>query len=571
VERDRSGDVASSGRQTSEIRADQRSKATLALVIGLGVCALVSGFRLARLAAEQATAAGLTFPLCIVGMGYCAWHHAQNRQRQLFREVVAHQRAIADLEASEQRFRFITESTGDVIWTLDLSSWKCSYVSPAISSLRGYQPDEFVGKAPEAFLSQDGGEKIRATIAESIVDFQAGNTRRSHVVELDQPHKNGRIVPTEVVVTLRADEFGQPKYVLGVTRDITERRRSESAIRSLAYYDGLTQLPNRRMLSDRLQQALARAVRDGSRIALLFMDLDNFKPVNDELGHEVGDWLLQSTAQRMLECLRPYDTAARIGGDEFAILLSDLHSPEEALAVAERLRLSLQSVFLTPDGRRIQISSSIGVALYPDHAHNERDLLRVGDEAMYRAKKGGRNNVFILPPEAPRNFTPLPSMRAHASTVRLNWSPAYCSGDPVLDAEHKNLFKLANALLDQCATPDVDINEVTRSYEYLVAHIEKHFREEEAQMERWGYAKTGEHAEVHRHLLQRADELHQQLNRQSLSLGDFVEFIAMDVVAKHMLKYDREYFSFAARDDRSALEAPPRTREEPSRPGHATN
>ncbi len=559
-----------SGRHTTGLRADLWSKAPLAFVVALGACALVSGFRLARLAAEHSTAAGLTFPLCIVGMGYYAWRYAQNRQRQLSHEVAAHRRALANLEASEQRFRFITESTGDVIWTLDLANGKCTYVSPAIVNLRGFQPDEYIGNAPDTFLPADATEKLKATIAEAVVDFEAGNTTRSHFVELDQPHKDGRIIHTEVVVTLRPDEFGQPKYVLGVTRDITERRRSESAMRSLAYYDGLTQLPNRRMLSDRTQQALARALRDGSRVALLFMDLDNFKPVNDELGHEVGDWLLQSAAQRMLECLRPYDTAARIGGDEFGILLSDLRSSEEALAVAERLRLSLQSVFVTPDGRRIQISSSIGVALCPEHAQNERDLLRVGDEAMYRAKKGGRNNVFMATPEAPRNFTPLPSLPARASTVRLNWSPAYCSGDPVLDAEHKNLFKLANALLDQCAAPEIDIGNVERSYEFLISHIEKHFREEEAQMERWGYPKTGEHAEVHRHLLQRADDLRQQINRQTLSISDFVEFIAMDVVAKHMLKYDREYFSSAALA-RSRSEAQPWPREEPSRPGHATN
>lgn len=183
--------------------------------------------------------------------------------------------------------------------------------------------------------------------------------------------------------------------LLAVTRDITERKHNEEAIRLLAFYDRLTGLPNRRLLEDRLQQAEARAQRDASRLALFFIDLDKFKPINDELGHDVGDWLLQQVGQRMQACLRLSDTVARIGGDEFIVLLPDITEVAAAMLAAEKIRQALAEPFVMPDGHALHISCSIGVAIYPDHADNFRDLLRFGDEAMYQVKNSGRNAVAL--------------------------------------------------------------------------------------------------------------------------------------------------------------------------------
>jgi len=157
-------------------------------------------------------------------------------------------------------------------------------------------------------------------------------------------------------------------------------------------------LPNRRLVLDRLTQEVVRARRLQHRLALLFIDLDEFKPVNDELGHAVGDWLLTCVAQRIQGCLRESDTAARLGGDEFVVLLPHLQSDEAALGVADKIRLEIAREFVTPQGVSLSISSSIGVALYPDHALMEHDLMRLGDEAMYLAKKAGRNSVVMTPP-----------------------------------------------------------------------------------------------------------------------------------------------------------------------------
>lgn len=177
--------------------------------------------------------------------------------------------------------------------------------------------------------------------------------------------------------------------------DITDRILMQRQVRELAFYDPLTHLPNRRLAIERLTQHLALARRAKTRLALLFIDLDNFKPINDELGHEVGDWLLQSAAQRIQMCVRASDTAARMGGDEFVVLLPDLQSSDHAMVVAEKIRSALTEAFVTAQGVTLSISCSIGVALYPDHGETDVDLLRKGDEAMYQSKRSGRNAVTL--------------------------------------------------------------------------------------------------------------------------------------------------------------------------------
>lgn len=161
----------------------------------------------------------------------------------------------------------------------------------------------------------------------------------------------------------------------------------------MASYDNLTKLPNRPLFSDRVEQALLLAQRHHSRLAIFFIDLDRFKLINDDHGHDVGDWLLQTVARRMEDCIRESDTVARIGGDEFAVLLSTITTQQDAGVVAEKIRCALNRPFIMPTGMTLAISSSIGVALYPEYGKSIRDLLHSADEAMYRAKKKGRNTV----------------------------------------------------------------------------------------------------------------------------------------------------------------------------------
>lgn len=180
----------------------------------------------------------------------------------------------------------------------------------------------------------------------------------------------------------------------GFITDITERKIAEEQIRHMAQYDALTDLPNRALLTDRLLQALATAKRDISCLAIMFLDLDKFKPINDTLGHAIGDVLLQRVATVIQSCVRESDTVARIGGDEFIVLLPYIETEQDALNVAEKIRQALDRSFEI-DGYVLKISSSIGVALYPEHGENEFNLTKHADVAMYYSKQNGKNRASL--------------------------------------------------------------------------------------------------------------------------------------------------------------------------------
>jgi diguanylate cyclase (GGDEF)-like protein len=182
---------------------------------------------------------------------------------------------------------------------------------------------------------------------------------------------------------------------------IDERARALQAAQQalrLALYDVLTGLPNRKLITERLSQALTKARREKTQAALLFIDLDNFKPVNDDFGHPIGDLLLKDVARRLQECMRESDTAARLGGDEFIVLLPSVEGKHGAMVVATKILHALNRPFDIA-GNRLQISASIGVALYPDHGSDEKSLLKFADTAMYKAKNSGRNGVHFFEAE----------------------------------------------------------------------------------------------------------------------------------------------------------------------------
>jgi diguanylate cyclase (GGDEF)-like protein/PAS domain S-box-containing protein len=172
------------------------------------------------------------------------------------------------------------------------------------------------------------------------------------------------------------------------------RKQTEAWLEHIARHDPLTDLPNRTLVHDRLQTALTRARREGQRLALLYIDLDGFKQVNDSFGHTLGDQLLQEVAQRIVRCVRQSDTVGRIGGDEFVVLLHDINLPQDATDVADLIRSSLDQPF-DLDGKRLAISSSIGVATWPEHGDDGKQLIRHADEAMYAAKKKGGNRLLM--------------------------------------------------------------------------------------------------------------------------------------------------------------------------------
>ncbi len=321
--------------------------------------------------------------------------------------------------------------------------------------------------------------------------------------------------------------------------DISERVQMQKQVRELASYDTLTKLPNRRLALERLAQQLVRARRTKSRLALLFIDLDRFKPINDELGHDVGDWLLQAVAQRIQACLRESDTAARMGGDEFVVLVPDLQSVDAATAVGGKIRYALEKDFVTPKGLVLHISCSIGVAIFPDHGDSEEMLLRLGDEAMYRVKRGGRNAVQVWSPADATDALGPSDHRLHAY---LRWKPAFATGHPLIDQQHEALFGLANALLDTVDLREPDPAEFDAVFDALLTHLEAHFAEEEAILQAHKSADFASHAELHRALLDRARTVRAA---PPASNGDsangWVRFLVSELVADHVLGADRAF------------------------------
>ena len=190
------------------------------------------------------------------------------------------------------------------------------------------------------------------------------------------------------------DADGTPLRMIGTISDISQRKASEERIRHMAQHDALTDLPNRALFSDRLQLELERAKRHGEQVGLIFLDLDNFKPINDHFGHAVGDRVLQTVAHRLKESIRASDTAGRIGGDEFIILLPSLSHANDAAALAEKIRLALRQPFAV-DGFEMRISCSLGVAVFPEDGEDEVTLTKHADQALYRAKENGRDGIEL--------------------------------------------------------------------------------------------------------------------------------------------------------------------------------
>jgi diguanylate cyclase (GGDEF)-like protein/hemerythrin-like metal-binding protein/PAS domain S-box-containing protein len=466
-----------------------------------------------------------------------------NLNRRMKRELAARERAVAELGESEKNFRFIAENSADVIWIMEIASGRFTYISPSVYRLRGYTPEEIMAQPVEAALTPDSAQVVKTVLGETMRRWEGGEKADTmRVTEVDQPHKDGHLIATEVVTTLHANSEGRLDSVLGVTRDITERKRSEEAVRQMAFYDQLTQLPNRRLLLDRLPQMILLAKRDRSRVALLFIDLDKFKPINDARGHDAGDWLLLAAAKRIQGCIRESDTAARIGGDEFVVLLPNLQTPENALVAAENIRAALQQPFFPADGDPLVVSSSIGVSLYPDQGDTGADLLRLGDEAMYCAKKAGGNMVRLCSTSAGAAY-PDENGVGGQPVVRLAWKASFASGNPTIDQEHRELFHLANELLKKTAAEPIQFN---AAFDALLAHVVEHFAHEEAILVGCGYDRIIEHAERHQALVRRALELRRQSDEGGVSLGELIEFLVSDMVAGHMLRMDRDFFGLFA-------------------------
>ena len=259
------------------------------------------------------------------------------------------------------------------------------FVNPAFTFITGYSPEEALGKNPNILKSGRHSKEFYELMWGSLI---AEGTWQG---EIWNRHKSGEAFLERLRITSILDQEGKVTHYTAVFSDLTQVRNKEEEIRFQAYHDILTGLPNRSLYLDRVRQAITRAQRGGKKLAVMFLDLDDFKKINDRLSHSAGDLLLQGVSARLISCLRETDTVARIGGDEFTILLEDVDGEKQSSVVAGKIMRSISEPYLY-DSEELYISASLGISLYPADGNSVEDLMKNADTAMYHAKDQGKNN-----------------------------------------------------------------------------------------------------------------------------------------------------------------------------------
>jgi diguanylate cyclase (GGDEF)-like protein/PAS domain S-box-containing protein len=305
------------------------------------------------------------------------------------RDITERKRLEEFLKQSEERYRTIIENIEDGYCETDLVG-NFTFFNDSMRRIMGYEAEEMMGMNYRQYSDTENAHKAYLVFNDihrtgiAVERFECEITR-----------KDGARRTVEMSASLIRNAEGRPVGFRGVVRDTTDRKVAEEAIREMAYHDPLTGLPNRQLFTDRLEMALARADREGTKFAVLMMDLDRFKEINDSLGHTAGDDLLVAAGARLKGLFRRLDTVSRFGGDEFVILLHEVRGDEETLLICQKVVEALREPFHCGE-HVMEISTSVGAAMYPAHGTDMHTLLRNADVAMYKAKRAGRNRCVFF-------------------------------------------------------------------------------------------------------------------------------------------------------------------------------
>lgn len=311
---------------------------------------------------------------------------------------------VSTVDLWEQMF----EHTVDAVMLLDKKR-RVFAVNKAFSGITGFEEAEALGQRDNLLLSKPPGENYYKAVFDHLQNSDSWNG------EIGIRHKSGRLFTVNMTISVIKTSLGKVRYYIALFSDVTQRKQVEEELRHLASHDNLTGLPNRRLLLDRIDQNLNRARRNNSRLAILFLDVDNFKLINDAYGHDVGDFVLKEISVRLLGAVRESDTVARLSGDEFTIIADNVRDREEAIAVARKVMACFETPVELAD-QMLNISASVGIAVYPDDGRDIAVLMKRADEAMYRAKSEGRNGFYSVSGERPAQ---VPQGPYYPSELRL--------------------------------------------------------------------------------------------------------------------------------------------------------
>ena len=305
--------------------------------------------------------------------------------RGISRDICDRKEMEESLRQSEERYRSIIEQMEDGYFELDLAG-NFTFVNDAECRNLGYSRRELIGMNRRQYTDEKNAGALFALFNEV---YKTGTPVKSYDLELVR--KDGKKAFHAISASLIKGADGKPVGFRGIARDVSERKSQEEQIKYLATHDGLTELPNRLMFNQLLSHAVQGAKRYRKQFAVMFIDLDGFKVVNDTLGHDAGDRLLREIAVRFKHTLRAVDVVARLGGDEFVVMMEDIAAPEQAAVLAQRILEATGKPFGLASGE-CRVTASIGICVYPENGDDEQTLMKNADAAMYRAKEEGKNN-----------------------------------------------------------------------------------------------------------------------------------------------------------------------------------
>lgn len=375
-----------------------------------------------------------------------------------------------------QEYRLAIETCSDGFWIAD--RWgRLLEANAAYVQASGYTREALLGLRMQDLEDVDSGQNMGLHLEQAI--------RNGHA-RFVSTHRNrdGQRWPVEMVVSYVPLEGGRFFCFL---RDLTEQQKSAELIWHQANFDRLTDLPNRALFFDRLSQECSAARRSAKRVALLYADLDAFKPVNDRFGHAAGDTALQAVAARWQSCVRGTDTIARLGGDEFAIIAGAIDSQQEAAAIADKLIDALRQDIDLPAGQHCRVGVSIGIALYPDNAVELDALLSAADRAMFACKAQGKNAFAFA-------STPVPTPPERGDWI--DFQEAHLVGVGEIDAQHRQLVRMVNDLKLGLGS-DTRETAIRQGLEGLMAFTQLHFQTEHRYMLTYRYPDLKAHTQEH--------------------------------------------------------------------------